>query len=242
MKYSINSEEIDQFKEIDNEIKTIVNDAVAKANRNDFVKTIAVSKTKPIEMLHNAYNAGIKVFGENYVQELVDKSEYFLNLNINDVEWHFIGHLQTNKVKYIVPFVDFIHSVDSLKLAEEINKRAEQNNKTQKILLQVNTSGEESKSGCEPEDALGLAREILKLMNIELQGLMTIGTFTDDEFQQRKEFTMLRNLLNDINTNLNLNLNELSMGMTNDYPVAIDEGATMVRIGTAYFGERNYNK
>ncbi len=242
MKYSINQEEIDQFKQIDHEIKTIVDDAIDKANRNDFVKTIAVSKTKPIDMLHDAYNAGIKVFGENYVQELVDKSEYFLNLNINDIEWHFIGHLQTNKVKFIVPFVDFIHSVDSLKLAEEINKRAEQNNKIQKILLQVNTSGEESKSGCEPDEALGLAKEILKLPNIELVGLMTIGTFTDDEFQQRKEFTMLRNLLKDINNNLNLNLNELSMGMTNDYPIAIDESATMVRIGTAYFGARNYNK
>lgn len=237
-----NIEEIKHFKDVDFEIKSIVDDAISKSNRNDSVKVIAVSKTKPNEMLENAYHAGIKVFGENYVQELVDKSEYFASKEIKEIEWHFIGHLQSNKVKYIVPFVDYIHSVDSLKLAEEINKRAFNSNKVQKILLQINTSGEESKSGCEPEDAIKLAEEYMKLNNIELVGLMTIGTFTDDEKQQRLEFSLLRNLLNDINSKLGINLKELSMGMTNDYPIAIDEGATMVRIGTAYFGERNYIK
>ena len=238
----INTEEIEHFKQIDREIKSIVDRAVINSRHHQKVKVIAVSKTKPIDVLKNAYFAGIKVFGENYVQELVDKAEIFKSPDLTDIEWHFIGHLQSNKVKYIVPFVDYIHSVDSLKLAEEINKRAEQNEKIQKILLQVNTSGEESKSGCEPNEAISLAAEYLKFPNIELVGLMTIGTFTDDENQQRKEFSMLRDLLNQINLNLNIELKELSMGMTNDYPVAIDEGATMVRIGTAYFGERNYNK
>lgn len=242
MDFKENDIEIEHFKQVDREIKSIVGSEIVKAGRNIPVKVIAVSKTKPSDMLHNAYLAGIKVFGENYVQELVDKSEYFKDNSLTNIEWHFIGHLQSNKVKYIIPFVDYIHSVDSIKLADEINKRAEQNNKIQKILLQVNTSGEESKSGCEPDEAVYLASAILSLLNIELVGLMTIGTFTDDETQQRKEFSLLRNLRDEINNKLNINLKELSMGMTNDYPVAIDEGATMVRIGTAYFGERNYNK
>ncbi len=176
------------------------------------------------------------------MQELVDKFDYFNFNNLEQPEWHFIGHLQTNKVKYIIPFVHLIHSVDSIKLAEEINKRASSINKVQNILLQINTSGEKSKSGCEPEDAISLTEDILKLRNVNLLGLMTIGTFTDDENQQRKEFSILRNKLNEINNTLNLNLKELSMGMTSDYTVAIEEGATMVRIGTAFFGYRNYNK
>lgn len=237
-----NLEEIEHFKKVDFDIKSTVSQAIVKSEYNNNVKVIAVSKTKPAEMLLNAYKSGIKVFGENYVQELVDKHQYCENLSINDIEWHFIGHLQSNKVKYIIDFVDFIHSVDSIKLADEINKRAEKLNKVQKVFLQVNTSGEDSKSGCEPHEVVLLADEYLKMRNIQLVGLMTIGTFTDDENQQRKEFSLLRNLLNDINNKLNLELKELSMGMTNDYPTAINEGATMVRIGTAYFGERNYNK
>ena len=139
--------------------------------------------------------------------------------------------------------IDNIEEVEHFKIVDdEINKRAEKINKVQKVFLQVNTSGEDSKSGCEPNEAIDLADEFLKLKNIQLVGLMTIGTFTDDESQQRKEFSLLRNLLNDINNKLKLELKELSMGMTNDYPTAINEGATMVRIGTAYFGERNYNK
>lgn len=233
---------IDSFRTINTEIRNEVEHALIQSHRKDLVKIIAVSKTKPTDMLLAAYNADIKVFGENYVQELVDKHQYFQSININDIEWHFIGHLQTNKAKYIVPFVDYIHSVDSLKLAEEINKRAAQNNKIQKILLQINTSGELSKSGCEPSEALNLAQQVITLSNISIKGLMTIGSFTDNVPLQRKEFSMLKNILKQINDSLNLQLQELSMGMSHDYPIAISEGATMLRIGTAYFGERNYNK
>lgn len=234
--------EIEYFQKIDKNIKSNIESTLAKVCRKDIVKPIAVSKTKPNETLMNAYLAGIKIFGENYVQELVEKCKYFQSNNINDIEWHFIGHLQTNKVKYIIPFVHYIHSVDSLKLAIEIDKKAKQFNKIQNILLQVNTSGENSKSGCSPSEVIPIVAELVQLPNIKLVGLMTIGTFTDYENQQRKEFLLLNNLMKSANQSLNLNLKELSMGMTHDYTIAISEGATMVRIGTAYFGERNYNK
>lgn len=224
------------------QISERVNNALLRAGRkeND-AKIIAVSKTHPFELVLEAYNAGIRVFGENYVQEIKDKHQDFESASLEQPEWHFIGHLQSNKVKYISPFVDLIHSCDSFKLAEEIDKRAAQNNRIQKILLQINTSGEYSKSGCEPDEAVFVANNIIKLKNIELLGLMTIGTFTDDESVQRKEFSMLRNKLEVINKSLGLNLKELSMGMTGDYETAIDEGATMVRIGTALFGPRDYS-
>lgn len=232
---------VKELKEKKEQVETNVKNALIRAGRKDNVKIIAVSKTHPAEMVYNAMLSGINSFGENYVQELVEKYNYFKNNNLNQPEWHFIGHLQTNKVKYIVPFVDLIHSVDSIRLAEEINKRARANNKIQNILLQINTSGEFSKSGCEPDEAVNICKEILYFDNLKLLGLMTIGTFTDDETQQRKEFAILRNKLNEINNQLNLNLKELSMGMTNDYAIAIEEGSTIIRIGTAFFGYRKYN-
>ncbi len=234
--------DIDELKNRNSEINKNVSFALKKSGRDaDSVKIIAVSKTHPTEYVVNAIKAGITVFGENYAQELRDKHQDLENLGVAQPEWHFIGHLQNNKVKYIAPFVDYIHSVDSLKLADEINKQAQKNNRKIKIMLQLNTSGELSKSGCEPDEALQIATEIIKLENIDLQGLMTIGSFTDDENQQRKEFTILRNSLIEINEKLILNLKELSMGMSHDYMTAIEEGATMVRIGTAFFGNRIYN-
>lgn len=216
--------------------------AAQKANRDiDSFKIIAVSKTQSADYLADAVSAGIKYFGENYVNELKEKHEILENAGIIVPEWHFIGHLQSNKVKYIAGFVTMIHSVDSEKLADEINKRASQHNRKISVLIQINTSGEESKSGIEPEDAPKLAKRLLTMENIELRGLMTIGTFTDDETIQRREFSLLRNTLEKVNTECGIHLKELSMGMTGDYEVAIDEGATMVRIGTAIFGERNYN-
>jgi hypothetical protein len=182
----------------------------------------------------------LKYFGENYVTELREKYEQLNAIGVVVPEWHFIGHLQSNKVKYIAEFITMIHSVDSLKLAEEIDKRAQQHGRVIDVLIQINTSGEDSKSGIEPEDATELTEQILNLKNLKLKGLMTIGTFTDDESLQRQEFTLLRNTLNSVNEKLGTDLNELSMGMTGDYPVAISEGATMVRIGTAIFGERHY--
>lgn len=214
--------------------------AINSGRNPDDVKIIAVSKTHPVKELECAYKAGLRCFGENYVQELTDKNDIFHDKGISGFEWHFIGHLQTNKVRFIAPFVHFIHSVDSFKLADEISKRAIQNERNINILLQINTSGESSKSGCEPDDAIQLIEKILELKNINVIGLMTIGTFTDDETIQRREFSLLRNTLIEVNSQLGTNLKELSMGMTGDFEVAINEGATMVRVGTAIFGDRIY--
>lgn len=215
--------------------------AAIKAGRNiNDIKIIAVSKTQPAKVLEAAAEAGLKYFGENYVQELTDKYDILSNRGLNNIEWHFIGHLQTNKVRFLSHFIDYIHSVDSYKLAEEISKRAGYAEKTNNILVQINTSNELSKSGCDPEDAPALINDILKLPNINVKGLMTIGTFTDDEKLQRTEFSLLRKTLNEVNEELGTDFKELSMGMTGDYEIAIDEGATMVRIGTAIFGSRIY--
>ncbi len=215
--------------------------AAEKAGRNfDEIKIIAVSKLHPAKVIESASAAGLKCFGENYVQELTDKYDILSDKGFNDLEWHFIGHLQTNKVRNITPFVNYIHSVDSFKLAEEISKRAVLAERDINILIQMNTSGESSKSGCQPDDAVELISHLSTLENIKIKGLMTIGTFTDDEKIQREEFTVLRETLNDVNSQLSLNLKELSMGMTGDFETAIVEGATMVRIGTAIFGSRNY--
>ena len=233
--------DIELLKERLKRITGNASDAAIKAGRNpDDVKIIAVSKMHDVELIFDAIDAGFNVFGENYVQEIKDKHQAFIDEKRIQPEWHFIGHLQSNKVKYLSPFINYIHSVDSLKLAEEINNRALQNNRIQNILIQLNTSGEESKSGCEPDEAIEIISNVITFPNILVHGLMTIGTFTDEEFLQRKEFSLLRNMLEKVNNELNLNLKELSMGMTGDYEVAIDEGATLVRIGTAIFGPRNY--
>lgn len=225
------------------EVREKAAEAAKKAGRgNNDYKIIAVSKTHPVEYIYAGIEAGISDFGENYAQEFKDKCEAFENSGRQMPEWHFIGHLQRNKVKYIAPYVTMVHSVDSAKLAREIDKRAAENNRNIGILLQVNTSGEDSKSGCAPEDIVELARETRSLENITVKGLMTIGTFTPDESLQRKEFLLLRKCLERVNSVLGTSYKELSMGMTGDYPVAIDEGATYVRVGTAIFGERDYNK
>ncbi|MBX3043602.1 MAG: YggS family pyridoxal phosphate-dependent enzyme [Candidatus Kapabacteria bacterium] len=224
-----------------NEIKERAVIAAKKAGRSpEEVKVLSVSKTQPARTVECAYSAGLRCFGENYVQEMSDKFDILKNKGIDDIEWHFIGHLQSNKVRFLSPFVNFIHSVDTFKLANEIDKRAESEGRIVNCLLQINTSGEISKSGCDPDDAENLMGSIIKLNSIRVVGLMTIGTFTNDEYLQRKEFRLLRNTLDNINKSFGLKLNQLSMGMTGDFEVAIDEGATMVRIGTAIFGERHY--
>jgi len=205
------------------------------------IKVVAVSKTHPVEAIKYAIEAGIRDFGENYAQEL--KTKYELLKQISDVQpnWHFIGHLQTNKVKYIIPFVKLIHSVDSVHLANEINRQAEKHNRVVDVLVQVNTSGEESKFGCEPEEALPLIDQIGQLPNLRVIGLMTIGSFSTDENTIRKEFRLLRSIFEEAKQKFpELPLTELSMGMTNDYMIAVEEGATILRIGTAIFGERHY--
>lgn len=202
------------------------------------IKLIAVSKTFGISDIQKVFDEGIRDFGENKAQELSDKYEELGN----KITWHFIGHLQRNKVRFVVPAADFIHSVDSLQLASEINKYAARNNKIQKILLQVKTSNEESKSGVESKSELiDLARYCLDFSNVQAVGLMTIAPFTDDGQIIRQSFRQLRKLKDDLNAD-GINLEELSMGMTSDFETAIEEGATMLRIGSAIFGERDYSK
>jgi len=199
------------------------------------IRLIAVSKFFGINEITEAQGLGITDFGENKAQELRDKNEILGD----KVTWHFIGTLQKNKVKYAVKAAAYIHSVDSLALADEINKEAKKLNKVQKILLEVKTSSEETKSGLsDEEEVLKLVNHCSNLPNVELVGLMTMAAFTDDERIIRQSFSDLRKLKDEINKN-GFDLSELSMGMTNDYEIAIEEGATMLRIGSAIFGQRN---
>lgn len=207
--------------------------------KREEVKLIAVSKTKPVEMLQEAYDYGCRDFGENKVQELVDKYEKMPK----DIRWHMIGHLQRNKVKYIVDKVYLIHSVDSLRLAEEISKEAVKKDVTVSVLIEVNVAEEESKFGTTSEDAIALVEQIAKLPNIAIKGLMTIAPYVENAEENRVYFRKLKQIYVDIiHKNIdNVFMEELSMGMTGDYKVAITEGATYIRVGTGIFGERQYN-
>jgi len=209
-------------------------------NYND-IKVLAVSKTQSADVLISAINSGIPIFAENYAQEFRDKYKELAisNAELNKCEFHFIGHLQTNKVKYVVPNVTTIHSIDSILLANEIDKYASKLNKKINTLIQVNTSGEANKSGINPAECVSFSQDLLQLKNLNLIGLMTIGTFSEEEEIIRKEFSVLAECLAETNKKNGLNLKELSMGMSHDYEIAIEYGATMIRIGTALFGERN---
>ncbi len=216
-------------------------DACKRAGRaREEVTLIAVSKTKPVSMLEEIYNENIRDFGENKVQEMCDKMDKLPS----DIKWHMIGHLQRNKVKYIVDRVSLIHSVDTYRLAEEINIQAKKKNIIVPILVEVNIAGEESKFGTTAEDAILLVEEISKLENIRIKGLMTIAPYVVDAEENRLYFRKIKQLSVDItNKNIdNVSMEILSMGMTGDYAVAIEEGATMVRVGTGIFGERDYSK
>ena len=204
----------------------------------DTVRLVAVSKTKPAELVREAIAAGMTVFGENYIQEARRKIE---TLSEEPVSWHFIGHLQSNKAKYAVKLFDLIHSVDSFKLAAEIDKQARKNHKIQDILIQVNIAKEDSKSGVYGEDAIQLAREIACLDNIAVKGLMTMPPYFNAPEKVRPFFAALRHLRDQIRNEKipTIAMEELSMGMTGDFAAAIEEGATMVRVGTAIFGERH---
>lgn len=214
-------------------------EACKRAGRaREEVTLIAVSKTKPVDMLQEVYDEGIRHFGENKVQELCGKVDELPD----DIKWHMIGHLQRNKVKYIVDKVELIHSVDTYRLAEEINIQAKKKNIIVPILVEVNIAGEESKFGTSEEDAILLVEEISKLENIRIKGLMTIAPYVVDSEENRLFFRKIKQLSVDItNKNIhNVAMEILSMGMTGDYAVAIEEGATMVRVGTGIFGERVY--
>ena len=210
----------------------------AGRDRNE-VTLIAVSKTKPISMIEEVMEEGIIDFGENKVQELCEKEETIKE----PLNWHLIGHLQRNKVKYIIDKACLIHSVDSLRLAEQISEEAKKKNTTANILIEVNIANEETKFGVSKEETLPLILEISKLPNIRIKGLMTIAPFVEDPEDNRVHFSNLRNLLVDIKSkNIdNIDMDILSMGMTGDFEIAIEEGATMVRVGTGIFGQRNYN-
>ena len=202
------------------------------------VTLIAVSKTKPVPMLEEAYNAGIRVFGENKVQELCDKYEVLPT----DIDWHLIGHLQTNKLKYIVDKAAMIHSVDSVKLAQQIEKEAAKKDVVVKILIEVNVAEEDSKFGLKTEEVMDFVTEIATYPHLKIMGLMTIAPFVENPEANREVFATLRKLSVDIDEKRvdNVIMSVLSMGMTNDFEIAIEEGATMVRVGTAIFGERYY--
>ena len=213
--------------------------ACTEAGRNlEEVTLIAVSKTKPLWMLEEAYEAGVRDFGENKVQELVEKAEKMPS----DIRWHMIGHLQRNKVKAVIDKAYLIHSVDSLRLAEEISKEAQKRGLVMKILIEVNVAGEESKFGVAPDGAEELIRSIADLPGVLICGLMTIAPFVENPEENRVFFKSLKNLSVDIKEkNIdNVTMDFLSMGMTGDYEVAAQEGAACVRVGTGIFGERSY--
>ena len=221
------------------QVRKNINDSSNKIYRDPIeVTLIAVSKTKPVEMLKEAYDAGARVFGENKVQEIVDKYDQMPS----DVKWHMIGHLQRNKVKYIVDKVAMIHSVDSLRLAETIEKEAAKKAVIVPILIEVNVAQEESKFGLKPEEVLALIEQIADFSHNRIKVLMTIAPYVDNAEENREIFRELKKLsVGFAAKNIyNVTLSVLSMGMTGDYMVAVQEGATMVRVGTGIFGARNY--
>jgi len=219
-------------------VKERIRKAAEGCQRNpEEIRLIAVSKTMPAETVRQAIEAGVKDIGENYVQESRDKFQALVSLDVN---WHFIGHLQSNKAKYVVRIFDLIHSVDSLKLARELNKQAKNVDKIQKILVQVNVAKEDTKSGIYAEGAIDLLKEIGQFENISVRGLMTMPPFFNAPDRVRPFFADLRKLRDKIEAAAlpNIRMDSLSMGMTGDFETAIEEGATFVRVGTAIFGAR----
>lgn len=203
------------------------------------VTLVAVSKTKPVDVIQEAYDAGQRIFGENKVQELVEKYERLPK----DIEWHLIGHLQTNKVKYIAPFVHMIHSIDSLRLLAEVNKQAAKNNRVIECLLQFHIASEETKFGLSMEETMTLleSEEFFLMRNVSIVGLMGMATFTNNTEQIREEFRTLENYFNVLQSKyfkFNHDFKHLSMGMSSDYTIAIEEGSTMIRVGSSIFGAR----
>ena len=215
---------------------------IVRATVPSDVTLIAVSKTKPVSDLQEAYEAGQRIFGENKALEMRDKHQALPD----DIQWHFIGHLQTNKIKYIAPFVTLIHAIDSLSLLEAVNKEAAKNNRVINCLLQFHIAQEETKFGLDMEEARAMleSESYKNLNNINICGVMGMATFTDDAAQVRDEFKSLKNIFETLKENYfkgNESFKEISMGMSDDYPIAIEEGATMVRVGSKIFGARNYN-
>lgn len=223
------------------EVKNKISITAQKAGKSEKeITLIAVSKTKPVSMLQEVYDLGVRDFGENKVQEIMEKYA----LLPSDIRWHMIGHLQRNKVKYIIDKVSLIHSVDSLRLAEEIDKEAKKHQLIMPILIQVNIAEEESKFGLSSLEILEEIKKISRLSHVRIKGLMTVAPFVENGEDNRKYFKLMKQLSVDImKENIdNVCMDIISMGMTGDFQTAIEEGSTMVRIGTAIFGERNYAK
>ena len=223
------------------EVRSNIAKACEKVGREPSeVTLLAVSKTKPVEMIREAMAAGQRAFGENYVQEIEEK---YAVLGDN-ADWHMIGHLQRNKVKYIIGKVSLIHSVDSLRLAEQIQKEAEKHSVTVRVLLEVNVANEESKWGFTPDETVEAVKAVATMPNVHVCGLMTSAPITEDAESNRVYFRQLRKLFDDIKAmNIeNVDMQVLSMGMTGDYTVAVEEGSTLVRVGTGIFGARDYSK
>ena len=229
----------DMIKQNLERVRERITAACARSGRSvEDVTLIAVSKTKPVSMLEEAYACGVRDFGENKPQEIRDKYPCMPQ----DVRWHMIGNLQRNKIKYVIERACMIHSIDSPELALQVNEMAEKHNLVMPVLLEVNMAGELTKSGVDPQDAEAVIREMAKMKNLAVRGLMTIAPYVDDPEENRVHFRNLRHLCIDIaSKNIdNVNMCDLSMGMTGDYEVAIEEGATLIRVGTGIFGERNY--
>lgn len=223
------------------EVEAKVAAAAIRSGRNpEDVLLIAVSKTKPVSLIQEVVACGLHTLGENKVQEIMDKYEPMGA----GIHWHLIGHLQSNKVKYIIDKVDMIHSLESLKLAQEIEKRAAAQDTRMDVLIEVNMAEEESKFGLLAKDVEAFAREVAQFAHIRIRGLMTVAPFVENSEENRVVFRKMKELLVDINNKKidNVHMDCLSMGMTGDYEVAIEEGATMVRVGTGIFGERDYTK
>lgn len=221
------------------QIRQQIKETCKKCGRNsDEITLIAVSKTKPNEAIIDACSAGQLHFGENRMQELQDKME---SIDLPEIQWHMIGTMQSNKIKYIADRVNWIHSVPKAKYLNEINKRAEASSRVINVLIQVNISGEDQKSGCEVSDLSSILEHAKTLPNIKIRGLMGLATFTDNPEDVRHEFALLRNTMKDHSSfnGGNTELTELSMGMSGDFKIAIEEGATMIRVGSAIFGSRN---
>ena len=217
--------------------------ASIKGQIPESVRLVAVSKTKPIELIQEAYDGGQRIFGENKALEMKEKHEQLPD----DIHWHFIGHLQTNKVKYIAPFVKLIHAVDSLKILKEINKQALKNNRIISCLLQFHIATEDTKFGLSPEEAYELLNsdDFKEMKNIRITGVMGMASYTFDTGLIRDEFKYLMNVYKNLKYDFFLGdifFREVSMGMSGDYQIAVQEGSTIVRIGSSIFGERNYNK
>ena len=220
------------------EVEERISDSLRRSGRpSRAASLIAVSKTKPVSMILEAYRAGIRDFGENKVQELMEKKAQLPS----DIRWHMIGHLQRNKVKYLIGNAALIHSVDSLRLAEEISRESVKKGVETDVLIEVNAAGEESKFGVSPEEVLSLVTAVSELPAVHIKGLMTIAPYTENPEETRTYFSLLKQLSVDITRKNvdNVSMSVLSMGMTNDYEVAVEEGATYVRVGTGIFGLRS---